>query len=806
MNTKRIHVMSFLSLAIALFATAFFAASASAEILPGDFELDAAEVRCSQMHSDPVDRANCKRTWDGSQADEVVCNRAFAHNPNQSSLEREAFRSCLEGYRQGDAHCVAKRAVGHMELKDRSLAPSREQEQTLADACLVGARSYSVSEGAQPAEEDIPSGPTNKLGPAPESIAVEDTAAPGSSPQTPTTCSISGFMGALVCDGMSIVGQMADASLNILGAFMKTPPLYTDPDNPIFLYWNAFRQIANIVFILVFMIVIYSQITGAGISSYSIKRILPRLIAAAILVNVSFYVCSLLVDISNIIGATIYSTVGNLIAVTTEQAPDALQTQMTVSENKLTWTWSSLVSAAIVVIPTVSAFLAWGGFAALLPVVLSVVLAVATTVIVLLLRQVLIILFIIISPLAFVAIVLPNTKEYFDRWSRAFIPTLMLYPVIALVFAAGTVASSILSFSMGDSDYPEKLFFMIMAMGMQIVPLFMVPKILQMGNGMLSSFSGASRAKTAGLQRKTKDFSKKKMSEGDMKALAKPTIFNSMRRGRAKRALRNEAVRNTLEEAEKKYGYNKAADAASKDVQDRLGTLAEPSAGAEDAVIEASTHDPTETPTQTAMDMRRAHKKVRLHAEEVDAVIKQMEANGTSRADKLALINGDDEVAAQAAIKDLVERGDDGATIEIVKASDKFSDATRSQLVDSLENGRLSNHPLFKDQEVRDNIRKGEVNADNFHKTVVAPAVNHGDFSPQQQATMSEDALKEFHTGLQKEAAVPMNQRTVDTQAARGFIENAASISSTPKVFDKLGKQDAPIKNLTALRDSGAFK
>ncbi|MCZ6324111.1 hypothetical protein O5165_25825, partial [Escherichia coli] len=41
---------------------------------------------------------------------------------------------------------------------------------------------------------------------------------------------------------------------------------------------------------------------NAGLNNYSIKKMLPRLIVAAILVNLSYYICAIAVDISNILG------------------------------------------------------------------------------------------------------------------------------------------------------------------------------------------------------------------------------------------------------------------------------------------------------------------------------------------------------------------------------------------------------------------------------------------------------------------------------------------------------------------------
>ena len=72
--------------------------------------------------------------------------------------------------------------------------------------------------------------------------------------------------------------------------------------SPIHVVWTYLRNITNIIFVIFFLIVIYSQITGIGISNYGIKRTLPRIIIAAILVNLSYLICILAVDVSNILG------------------------------------------------------------------------------------------------------------------------------------------------------------------------------------------------------------------------------------------------------------------------------------------------------------------------------------------------------------------------------------------------------------------------------------------------------------------------------------------------------------------------
>ena len=62
------------------------------------------------------------------------------------------------------------------------------------------------------------------------------------------------------------------------------------------------RNISNVAFIVAFLVIIYSQLTSVGISNYGVKKMLPRLVIAAVLVNLSFTFCAVLLDLSNVTG------------------------------------------------------------------------------------------------------------------------------------------------------------------------------------------------------------------------------------------------------------------------------------------------------------------------------------------------------------------------------------------------------------------------------------------------------------------------------------------------------------------------
>ena len=69
--------------------------------------------------------------------------------------------------------------------------------------------------------------------------------------------------------------------------------------------WSFFRDVANILFVIALLFVVFSQVTGFGIDNYGIKKILPKLIVTAIIVNFSYIICGLFVDISHIVGDSV---------------------------------------------------------------------------------------------------------------------------------------------------------------------------------------------------------------------------------------------------------------------------------------------------------------------------------------------------------------------------------------------------------------------------------------------------------------------------------------------------------------------
>lgn len=320
----------------------------------------------------------------------------------------------------------------------------------------------------------------------------------GKSGGSTTTCAIDGI-GWMLCPILTAGGKAADGAFGFLADnFLQTDPSLLDtggPDNGTYVAWTRFRDIANVAFVIVFLVLVYSQLTGLGVSNYGMKKMLPRLFIAAVLVNTSFWICAIAVDLSNILGFSIRSLFDGLSSGMVK-VPENVDTATANASSG--WGFAGLVTTVIVL----GAGL-WLALGALIPMLLAALVALAMILFILLARKALIVLLIVLAPLAFVAYLLPNTEQWFVKWRKAFFALLMVFPVIAVVFGASTMAAVIVK-SSSNSTLNQ-----IMAAGIAIIPLFVVPTLLK---GSINAV-GSIGSKINGIGGKAGGFASKKGAE-----------------------------------------------------------------------------------------------------------------------------------------------------------------------------------------------------------------------------------------------------------------------------------------------------
>ena len=278
------------------------------------------------------------------------------------------------------------------------------------------------------------------------------------------SCGIDGGLGWLICPVMTFVANINDAAYGAISGFLDIKPaiLSSGDNSGAKQGWDFFRNIANAIFAVIFLWIIFSQISNVGVSNYGIKKILPRLIIGALLVNLSYYLCQIFVDLSNILGHTLKDALesgAGDIGTTSEAAG-----------------WGSAIAATIVGVGGVAAFAA---LAIGIPTLAAGFLAIMTVFIILVVRQAGIILLISMSPIAFAAWLLPNTEDLFKKWMKMFRGLLLVFPIISLLYGAGKLAGAVLASSATvDPNNPDETLHLV-ALAATTMPLIATPFVLQ---------------------------------------------------------------------------------------------------------------------------------------------------------------------------------------------------------------------------------------------------------------------------------------------------------------------------------------
>ena len=227
--------------------------------------------------------------------------------------------------------------------------------------------------------------------------------------------------------------------------------------------WGGFLTIANIAFAIVFLIVIYSTATSTGLSNYSIKKIMPRLVIVAIGVNISYYICAGMADLSNMAGQGLYSLIVSLMGG--GEAGDFFSFSSVID-------FSLAIAGGIVLI--IVALFMWS----------AVLIGLVTIFLCVGLRSVVLTMLVIISPLAFVAALLPNTEKWWKKWRDTYMQMLVVYPAFMVAWAMCQLVANI------SAQTESGAFGFIVSSACMIAPLFIIIPLFKSTSGLMGKITG----------------------------------------------------------------------------------------------------------------------------------------------------------------------------------------------------------------------------------------------------------------------------------------------------------------------------
>ena len=291
----------------------------------------------------------------------------------------------------------------------------------------------------------------------------------------------------------------------------------TGADSQLHQSWSAIKNITSVGILLIGLFMIMTQIFSFDfLSAYTVKKVLPRLIIAAILIQLSWFIFKNLIFLVDAVGTglqqlilTPFSLNGNFNSLTINNI---------LASGNGTSDFSGGNTAGLFAAMSVGVFAAFaGGMIGLVVIALGVLIAVLTAMFTLIIRNVLIFILLVLSPIALLAWILPGTQGLWKNWWSNFSKLLFMFPIIMLLFAGGAIGAKIIS-SAGSGLPPA-----LAAMGAIVAyfgPLFLIPATFKYAGSAMAAASGGVN-KLSGMVKEKNPLSKSLGAASEQRQAAK---------------------------------------------------------------------------------------------------------------------------------------------------------------------------------------------------------------------------------------------------------------------------------------------
>ncbi len=295
----------------------------------------------------------------------------------------------------------------------------------------------------------------------------------------------------------------------------------TDPGKAYYGIWSIFRFLASALIILAAIAMVIGQSLSFGpFDAYTVKKLLPKILAAVVFVNLSWELCVLAIQLVNGLGYGIRA----LMYAPFEANGTPIDQFFNVSE------FESLAAGGGVIV---------GGFAiassfgimGILSLAITALLALAVGFAIIILRKVLITLLVVMAPIAIASMILPNTDKLWKFWKDSFTKGLMMFPIIMALLASGRIFSYMTAIgetgSIGDRPSVDQgsstianandafqgaigsgqgLMIQVVAVLAYFAPYFLIPATFKFAGGALTTLTGQLNNRSKGLFDRNKNW------------------------------------------------------------------------------------------------------------------------------------------------------------------------------------------------------------------------------------------------------------------------------------------------------------
>lgn len=402
--------------------------------------------------------------------------------------QSDACRGAKDQEKCKNGWSAGKNRISASQITEAAKKACQDKKNDVKDACIVGFLSGSGG-GSDNGVCNSYSGESKTA--CQEAFGAAGATGSENSDDSPT-CRADGWdLNWILCPIFNATAGMADwLFAQVVEPLLRSTPISTDPSDPSYRAWSNFRIYGNIFLVIALLVIVFGQSIGGGlVDAYTAKKVLPRLVIATILINLSIYIVAALVDITNVVG-------GSLGSIMTQPLKDAGAFEITPSGVQQGTLGVGGVAAGTITAYLSGLFFTASGATALafaghtlmfvaLFVLMPAFFGLLAAFITLVLRQALILALVLVSPVAFALYCLPNTQQYFRKWWDLLIQTLLVYPIIIVFFAVADILSvTVMNTGKNDNLVIAPLA-AIISFVLQFLPLVFIPFAFRLAGGLL---------------------------------------------------------------------------------------------------------------------------------------------------------------------------------------------------------------------------------------------------------------------------------------------------------------------------------
>jgi hypothetical protein len=275
--------------------------------------------------------------------------------------------------------------------------------------------------------------------------------------------------------------------------------------------WGNIRDLSLGIVVVMALVMVVSQAAGLEIfDAYTVRKVFPRLLIAAIGIALSWSLLKFFVGFTNDLGyaarSIIYSPFGGAGGT---------------GENGITLGGGGETLTTILGFTGIISL----GFFGLLSFAATGLMALAVAIFVLIVRQIAMTILIIMAPLAIAAFILPNTQKMYKIWWDFLSKGLLMFPIIAAFIAAGRVFAVVSSNNGGTINE-------ILSFIGYIAPYFLLPVTFRFAGGAIGAIGGFANNGSKGAFDRLKKYRGNKSAQNMQKAKNYSRFSDNNRVGR----------------------------------------------------------------------------------------------------------------------------------------------------------------------------------------------------------------------------------------------------------------------------------